>query len=294
MKKPVIVTHNGRFHTDELFAVATVLLANGDCEVVRTRDEKLIKNAEYCLDVGGVYDPEQNRFDHHQSEGAGLRENGIPYATFGLVWKHFGEQLCSSKVVAESVDADFVQPIDAIDNGVMVCTPSIEGVYPFTVGGVFSVFNSTWKEDDSLQDTFFMEAIVIAKRVIERKIQAVSDVIKAEDLVSEAYESADDKRLIIFNEYAPVKGKISEFAEPLYFIQPDFSNSTWRVCAVSKDRNTFENRKDFPVSWAGKRDKELVEITGVADALFCHRGRFICVAQSKEGALALAALALTA
>jgi len=54
---------------------------------------------------------------------------------------------------------------------------------------------------------------------------------------------------------------------------------------------SFENRKSFPESWAGKRGNELVLATGVSDAIFCHRGRFLTVAGSKEGALALAELA---
>jgi uncharacterized UPF0160 family protein len=49
----------------------------------------------------------------------------------------------------------------------------------------------------------------------------------------------------------------------------------------------------FPDSWAGKRDAELVKATGVADAIFCHNNRFMMVAGSKEGALALAELALS-
>jgi len=48
----------------------------------------------------------------------------------------------------------------------------------------------------------------------------------------------------------------------------------------------------FPESWAGKNGKELAEITGVEDAIFCHNARFICSAKSKEGAMKLAQMAL--
>jgi uncharacterized UPF0160 family protein len=54
----------------------------------------------------------------------------------------------------------------------------------------------------------------------------------------------------------------------------------------------FKNRKDLPQAWAGKVNEELQKITGVADATFCHNARFTCGAGSKEGALALAKLAL--
>jgi len=56
----------------------------------------------------------------------------------------------------------------------------------------------------------------------------------------------------------------------------------------------YENRKNFPEAWAGKRDGELARATGVPDALFCHTNRFLAVAKTKEGALALAKLAIDA
>ena len=40
-------------------------------------------------------------------------------------------------------------------------------------------------------------------------------------------------------------------------------------------------------------DIVVAEITGVEDAVFCHNHRFICAAESKEGAIKLAKLALS-
>src|ERR1035437_8037366 len=94
-QKKILVTHNGIFHADDIFATATLsLLLDGHIKVTRTRDENLIKSADYVYDVGGIYDPALNRFDHHQVGGAGKRDNGIPYAAFGLVWMQYGETVC--------------------------------------------------------------------------------------------------------------------------------------------------------------------------------------------------------
>jgi len=57
--------------------------------------------------------------------------------------------------------------------------------------------------------------------------------------------------------------------------------------------NSFENRKDFPNTWAGLRDEEFQKVSGVSDAVFCHRGLFLIGAKSKEGAIKLAQIALT-
>ena len=48
---------------------------------------------------------------------AGKRENGIEYASFGLVWRKFGIKLCVDTKVVDLVDKILVAPIDAGDNG---------------------------------------------------------------------------------------------------------------------------------------------------------------------------------
>lgn len=115
-----IVTHNGRFHTDDLLAVSTLLMKFPDSELVRSRDEKIIESADIVVDVGHIYDPEKLRFDHHQKNGAGEHHNGIPYASFGLVWKQFGEELCGSSDAMKIMEESIVMPVDAIDNGVPI------------------------------------------------------------------------------------------------------------------------------------------------------------------------------
>jgi uncharacterized UPF0160 family protein len=135
MPEVTIVAHNGQFHADDVFAVATLSILIGDSKkikIIRTRDEAVIQKADYVVDVGGVYDPEKNRFDHHQKGGAGKRDNGIPYASFGLVWKKFGAQVAGSKRLAEIIDERLAAPIDAIDNGVSISKEIFEGIGPTT------------------------------------------------------------------------------------------------------------------------------------------------------------------
>jgi uncharacterized UPF0160 family protein len=85
-----------------------------------------------------------------------------------------------------------------------------------------------------------------------------------------------------------------KYDEPLYVVFPNANKDTWRVGCVRKEEKSFENRKSFPVAWAGLRDQDLAKVTGVTDAVFCHNGRFLAVAKSKEGAIKLAELALLA
>ena len=117
-KKKILVTHNGAFHADDLFATAILfILYNGKAKIIRSRDLEIIKSADIVYDVGGEYDGHR-LFDHHQKGGAGARPNGIPYSSFGLIWRAYGEKICGDKEVAEFIDEKIVQPIDAVDNGV--------------------------------------------------------------------------------------------------------------------------------------------------------------------------------
>src|SRR3990167_1327152 len=95
MKK--LITHDGSFHSDDVFAAAALSLylkKKGEAfKIIRGRDERIIKNGDYVFDLGGIYDEKSNRFDHHQIGGAGKRENGLEYSSFGLVWKKFGKKI---------------------------------------------------------------------------------------------------------------------------------------------------------------------------------------------------------
>ena len=63
-----IATHNGRFHSDEVFAIAILKKFYSNIEIIRTRDKKLLSQADIRVDVGGRYDSKTGDFDHHQKD----------------------------------------------------------------------------------------------------------------------------------------------------------------------------------------------------------------------------------
>jgi uncharacterized UPF0160 family protein len=68
----MIVTHDGRFHADEVMAVAILHEYLGDMPVKRTRNvasADLEDPAVWVVDVGMVHDPSKRCFDHHQDAG---------------------------------------------------------------------------------------------------------------------------------------------------------------------------------------------------------------------------------
>jgi len=288
-RKKILITHDGIFHADDIFATATLsLFLKGSVKIIRTRDESMFKKGDYVYDVGGIYDPMHNRFDHHQQGGAGVRENSIPYAAFGLVWKTFGEKICGDIAIAKRIDESLVQAIDADDNGIDLITLKTI-VAPYFIQDMFSIFRPSYTEEPDY-DAPFLKMIGIAREILLRTIRKTKDALKAESAVRQAYETAKDKRLIILNDRYPWADVLGAYPEPLYVVFP--RTDSWGVLCVSKAKHSFENRKPLPEAWAGKHDQEMAEVSGVSDATFCHNGRFLAVAKSKEGAIALAEKAL--
>ncbi|OHA27783.1 MAG: hypothetical protein A3C08_03435 [Candidatus Taylorbacteria bacterium RIFCSPHIGHO2_02_FULL_47_18] len=293
--KKLIVTHDGGFHADDAFAVAALLLhLDGNADVVRSRNPKIIESGDFVVDVGGVYYAERNRFDHHQTGGAGMRENKIPYAAFGLVWKKFGATISGSAEIAVRIEGKLVHPIDAWDNGMQLGSYDDTPAFPYFLQNVVFAFEPTWNEKIRSLDSGFEEARRFASALLAREIILAKDVLVGEKLVLGAYEKAEDKRLIILDEKYEWEEILVGKPEPLFVILPDLRGDVekWRAYAVRALPHSFTTRKPFPKEWAGLRDGELARASGVPDAVFCHNKLFTVAALTKEGAISLARKAL--
>ncbi|HEY4495737.1 MAG TPA: MYG1 family protein [Candidatus Paceibacterota bacterium] len=294
-----IITHNGNFHADDVFGVAALLInfakEKKEPKIIRTRDPETVKTGDIVLDVGGEYDEGQNRFDHHQIGGVGKRTNGVPYASFGLIWKKFGMAICGNQEVANLVDKNLVQFIDAADNGVGQLKLFVAETYPYTIDKAVDIFNPSWRDEKRDFDDWFFRAVNFASGVLQREIQLAKEILESEKIVEQAYNDATDKRIIVLDKQYHWEEIINRHPEPIFVINPKLGEGdtiVWRVGAIRDSQANFVNRKDFPVDWGGKRDEDLVKVTGVTDALFCHNKLFVAYAKSKEGAIALAKKAL--
>lgn len=284
-----IATHNGHFHADELLGVAALLMKYPDAEVVRSRDEEVVRGADIVLDVGHIYDPAAKRFDHHQTEGAGKRENGIPYASFGLVWKEWGEELAGGREEARIIEEKLVMPVDSMDNGVLLSAPVFPGVREYSIGDFFESFAdglATLEE----QEEAFHRALPIARELLAREIASARRTAADWRRVNEIYKESPDKRIVILPDHIHWK-RILIPTEALFVLFPRRAGE-WAARAVPREVNGFYVKKPFPAEWGGLQDSELAEVSAVPDAVFCHRDGFLCAAKSQEGAMKLAQLAL--
>lgn len=296
-KKPItVVTHNGSFHADDVFACATLSIwAEKEArriKIIRTRDQNIIDKADIVVDVGGQYVPEKNRFDHHQPEGAGLKENGIPHASFGLVWKHYGEKICTSEV-GEVIEKKMVLPIDAQDNGINIYTPNELGILDYRVGNIIHSFNPTLAEGDKRSYKYFKRALNFAKEILEREIAWNIELVEGTRLVKEAIIKQGEPDILVLESRIDAEEEASKHKNIKMVASKSKASDNWSVIAVRDRLEDYNSRRiSFPENWRGLRDEELAKVSGVDGAMFCHRGGWVVKAKTKDAALAMAKKAL--
>lgn len=291
----VAATHSGSFHADEVLAAATLRLANPSLPVLRTRDQEQLDAADIVFDVGRVFDPAACRFDHHQLEFNETRENGIPYSSFGLIWRELGVELCESAAAASRVDRWLVQGVDAMDCGVTLSRETMP-VTVMTISSVIGGFNPGWQDVTSAEDRneAFERAVSLAIAILQNTIRDANGVEKARAAVAQGV-LLEAGRLLVLEHDVPWKEAVlgsPEYKRVLYVISPD-AQGRWHVSTVPDSAGgSFGNRKPLPSAWAGLDGEELDAVIGMEGCVFCHRGRFVAGHKTKDGAMEMARLAI--
>jgi uncharacterized UPF0160 family protein len=286
-------THIGKFHADEVMATAILRLLLGDIKVIRTRDENILSKLDF------VYDISLGEFDHHQLNKE-IRENNIPYAACGLVWREFGgrviqkfsPQLEENEIdsIFDYVDKNLVQGIDATDNGIDIKSE----VKETSISNIVESFNPTWDSSDS-KDEAFEEAVLYSIEVIKRIICKQVSVIKARAMVNEAFQNRNINEIMVLKTGCPWLQqllKIDINNQVLFVISPGDNNEEYKIQTVKKSSDTFESRKDILESIRGKSSEEINSIIKIDDAIFCHKAGFIASTKSMESAIKIAKLSL--
>ncbi len=308
----IIATHSGKFHADDVWAVAVLDLVFPGCELIRTRDPARIDAADFAVDVGGIWDPQHGRFDHHQKGFAGARQSGVIYASAGLVWKEYGARCVTllaqthaghtlaakeAQDIAYAIDNDLVQYLDMSDTGAARNAPGGYGL-----SAVISGFNPNWMDEERAGSATAMEEL--RQRQFRRAMEFITDVLVnqvkyrvgsllAVEQVRQAERLEDGRLLLLKNGALPWAAVVrNEMPQVLFVISYDRTEQRYMLHTVPATTDTFEARRDLPATWAGLRGAELAAVTGVPDAVFCHNGLFIAAAVSFEGALTMARQAL--
>lgn len=295
-----LVTHSGGFHADELLSSVVLTRLFPKARLVRSRaPEWIAPGADRIVyDVGGAYDAAAGVFDHHQ-RGAPLREDGRPYSSFGLVWEHFGRNYLAAlglpeahaETVHAAFDAGFVLPIDLMDNGAL--SPSAAGplsglTLPALLETLKPVFDDTAPGAD---DRAFHAALAIARSFVEADIAQRAAKLRAEAIVLKAIEAAGAGPVLELPAGMPFRSAIVKAGADhlLFVVHP--RERDWCLTGIRRAEDGFALRADLPAAWAGLTNGDLEAACGVKGATFCHNGRFIAAAATREAALAMADLA---
>jgi uncharacterized UPF0160 family protein len=309
-QNPVLATHGGKFHCDEVFAYAVLRLALGlhtagaDHTLRRTRKPELIDTADIVFDVGTTFDTASYRFDHHQ-RGAPLRPDGTPFSSAGLIWQVFGERAVAAllqpagaadfaALIAAELDQKLVRRIDELDNGVSASGPVVDD--PLGLAALIGDFNPAWDDPaangPSAGDAGFMAASAFAEAVLRRRVDGLRARYAAEAFVLAAHQAGADPRILVLDRGMPWKSAVFTHDLPVIYGVSPASNGNWMVDTMPPEPGSFCQRLPLPEAWAGLQGAELAAETGVADAVFVHVRRFVAAAGSRAGAIALAQLAL--
>ncbi len=299
-----LVTHGNGFHADDVTAYAIlkeVLTKRGESwTLTRSRDPEIIATGDIIFDIGDIYDPASNRYDHHQRGKAGTRENGIYYAAAGLVWKHFGKELCSNETVWSQIDKALICELDAVDNG-----QTYFGEILFKDAGYTSIgihianFEAHSPDEEGDPDKLieqFEQASEFMQGILTRMIAAAEILEKSFQEATATYKKSDDKQIIIFdkNYSRPIWKRMAEYPEPVFAVYYKKESDEWKVESIPVTPITMESRKLFPESWAGLNFEQFSQAAGISDGVFCHSSRFLLGTKSLESALKLARAALEA
>ncbi|MFL6658374.1 MAG: MYG1 family protein [Massilia sp.] len=310
----VIVTHSGKFHADDVWAVAVLKIVFPQAEVVRTRDPARIATADFAVDVGGVWDPATGRFDHHQKGFSGARPSAVPYASAGLVWKEFGARcvailaetltgtaLSDDKAaeLAYAIDADIVQYLDLSDVGAAKNAPGGYGL-----SAVVSGYNPNWLDeqrvgygqaDDAYRLSQFTRAMDVLTDIMGNAVRYRVGALLSLAQVRQGEQLFEGRVLYLKNGAIPWSQVVrKEMPKLLFVISHNIAEQRYMIHTIPVSPDSFTARADLPEAWAGLQDDKLAAVTGVHDAGFCHNGRFIASAKSYEGIYAMASLALQA
>ena len=291
-----VCTHDGDFHPDEVFACAALSLwakrEGYKLKIIRSRDDKDIKNADIVVDIGMQYDPDKNIFDHHQGKGAGARDN-VPYASFGLVWKKYGPEICSSNEIAGRIENKLVMSIDALDNGVNTIKVVKPEIRDHRTHDAIDHFNLTYQEDPSLSYKQFKRVLNFAGEILVREITWEKALMDSKIETLKAIKEQNEPEILILDKELNWHEAVSKNDKIKFIVYPKKERTEWRVQPGKNNLEDFSsNRVKFPKGWWGLRGEELVQISGVKRAIFCHKGGWLAVTKTREGAIEMAEKAL--
>ena len=307
-----ILTHDGRFHADDVTAVSLLTThfesIGIQTNVRRSRDVKLFDQCDILVDVGEVYNPSKLRFDHHQKDcdETYTETTSIPLSSVGMVWKHYGEDLVEHyidnhtdksldhngiKELTDSIYFKIIQEIDASDNGVPMVTGGHRNYWSnLNLPSIISSMNS----DDSEQLEAFQNAVSVAGKIIN---------IKFKEIINNYFIHLEDLKIV-----ENIVGGIKEGGKEYIYLEQNIV--TIYKCLSKLDPGyrikylIIKNNNNYTVKTRSRKGEMFVNIRDIAtekvlrdeignDLIFVHKKLFIAKTKTLESAKKVVGLSIS-
>lgn len=270
--------HDGTFHADEVTACGLLInfgLVDRE-KVIRSRDPEKLAECEYVCDVGGVYDPDKKCFDHHQVSYTG------DLSSAGMVLRYLFDQNIITQEEYHFFNHSLILGVDAHDNG---RSPQIVGFCTFS--HVIANFNPViYDAPEEALEKSFEEALGFAIGHLRRFHERFLYNRKCRDVVKEVMESHEI--CLMFEHATPWLESFfalgGKHHPALFVIMP--AGEYWKLRCIPPDyEHRMQVRLPLPEEWAGLLGDDLKRVSGIEGAIFCHKGRFTSVWETREDAL---------
>lgn len=268
-------THDGTFHADEVTACALLLVFNliDRRKIIRTRDPEKLAECDYVCDVGGEYDPQKKRYDHHQIEYQG------ELSSAGMVWLDMLRQGLIDESTYQFVNKSMMMGIDAHDTGRGV---QQEGVSTFS-HIIANFVPPAYDAPKEVINQAFMQAVDFAAGHLQRLLERCNYIKQCREKVAKTM--ASQEKYLFFDTAMSWQENFFDLGgedhPALFVIMP--SGDHWKLRGIPPNlEHRMQVRLPLPAEWAGLRDEKLQEVSGIPGAIFCHKGRFISVWKTKE------------
>ena len=282
-----IATHNGKFHADELLAIAMIKYAVQQAlgwneknaikfEIIRTRNPEKIKLADIAVDVG------DGEFDHHSTTNR--YPNGVQMSSCGKVLA----EVEGDPQVVNLLNSWTLYAVQSIDNG----EKSLKYTNNFfNWVGLMNETYSEMKASDYENDKPFYLALEMVEILYKRMHKAAREHILAQGYLQHCQRHFRQQVLELPSSSVPWKYFVA-FQVPTIkaILCPDATNGTWTVRWVPKSMGSPDTKLLWPVEWRSEKDACSGNTTLAAKKYefgcnFCHKSLVMANFDSRDHAL---------
>jgi uncharacterized UPF0160 family protein len=290
-----IITHDGTFHADEVFAISLLKMFLGSkVSVTRTRarhelDQALKNPQTYVIDVGREYMPKMKNFDHHQRAFNARWKDGTLFSSCGLVWHHL-KQLNYfdgySRAVVHAIEENLIKKIDKHDNGVK----------NWALVSMIAMCNRAENTPDDFNRALGVAHAYLENMFYQENANETNMAIFRRDL--QEYDEGEIFISSIPVKNSPILSELSRNTNALVVVYKTVDEhggtDKWYARALKKYNEDLEEpiAADAPEHIRGLSGDQLSKKADIKGGIFVHRSGFVCGAENKTAALLYAEVML--